>query len=176
MSAALTRLASIAAQRRCLSRRTSPSGAKQSCFSGMTSRKARWLPRLAKDLGVSAFCLSEPDVGCDAGGQKTHCVISDDGEYYTINGEKKMGDQRSALGIVHRDGPPKPCPTARNASRALSLHARHGTGSIFFRKTRSKCGIRGTWASADSVYECQGPQGKPVAQGRQGAGHCVDVP
>ena len=63
-------------------------GCKAIMLFGNEEQKQRWLPHLAKDW-VSAFCLSEPNVGCDAGGQETRCELSEDGEYYILNGEKK---------------------------------------------------------------------------------------
>ena len=38
---------------------------------GTDDQKNYWLPRMAQGT-LSAFCLSEPNVGCDAGGQETH--------------------------------------------------------------------------------------------------------
>ena len=45
-------------------------GCKAVMLFGSAEQKARWLPKLATEW-VSAFCLSEPNVGCDAGGQET---------------------------------------------------------------------------------------------------------
>ncbi|HWC89595.1 MAG TPA: acyl-CoA dehydrogenase family protein, partial [Pirellulales bacterium] len=63
-------------------------GCKAIMLFGTEQQKSRWLPQLAKDW-LSAFCLSEPDVGCDAGGQTTRCELSEDGQHYILNGEKK---------------------------------------------------------------------------------------
>src|SRR5688572_12060961 len=56
-------------------------GCKAVLLFGNPEQKAKWLPHLAKDW-VSAFCLSEPNVGCDAGGQETYFVK--DGDDYII--------------------------------------------------------------------------------------------
>src|SRR5882757_9205874 len=63
-------------------------GCKALMLFGTEEQKQKWLPRLAKDW-LSAFCLSEPNVGCDAGGQETRCELSADGTHYILNGEKK---------------------------------------------------------------------------------------
>ena len=44
-------------------------GCKAVMLFGTEEQKRRWLPHLAKDW-LSAFCLSEPNVGCDAGGRR----------------------------------------------------------------------------------------------------------
>ncbi len=63
-------------------------GCKAVMLFGNDEQKHRYLPRMAKDT-LSAFCLSEPNVGCDAGGQETRCELSADGTHYILNGEKK---------------------------------------------------------------------------------------
>ena len=63
-------------------------GCKAIMLFGNDEQKKLWLPHLAKDW-LSAFCLSEPNVGCDAGGQETRCEKTPDGEFFIINGEKK---------------------------------------------------------------------------------------
>lgn len=63
-------------------------GCKAVMLFGTEAQKRQWLPRMAKDT-LSAFCLSEPNVGCDAGGQETRCDVSPDGKHYILNGKKK---------------------------------------------------------------------------------------
>ena len=54
---------------------------------GTEEQKKKWLPRLAAGE-ISAFALTEPGVGSDPAQMKTEAVPSEDGSYYTINGEK----------------------------------------------------------------------------------------
>ncbi|NIQ92869.1 MAG: DNA polymerase II [Desulfuromonadales bacterium] len=54
---------------------------------GTEEQKKKYLPRLAKGE-VSAFALTEPDVGSDPASMKTTAVPTEDGEGYVINGEK----------------------------------------------------------------------------------------
>ncbi len=39
---------------------------------GSEEQKKYWLPKISNDM-LSAFCLSEPNVACDAGGQEALC-------------------------------------------------------------------------------------------------------
>ena len=50
---------------------------------GTEEQKQFWLPKIANEA-LSAFCLSEPNVGCDAQGQDTTCELSECGKYYII--------------------------------------------------------------------------------------------
>src|SRR5205823_15051909 len=63
-------------------------GCKAIMLVGTEEQKRRWRPGLATNT-LSAFCLSEPNVACDAGGQETPSRLSDDGPHYIPNGAKQ---------------------------------------------------------------------------------------
>src|SRR5204862_6484207 len=54
---------------------------------GSEAQKKKYLPRLAKGA-VSAFALTEPNVGSDPAAMETTAVPSEDGEAWILNGEK----------------------------------------------------------------------------------------
>jgi alkylation response protein AidB-like acyl-CoA dehydrogenase len=54
---------------------------------GSEEQKRQWLPKLAKDH-ISAFLLTEPDVGSDPARMSTTAVPTEDGTGYRINGTK----------------------------------------------------------------------------------------
>ncbi len=54
---------------------------------GTTEQKRRYLPRLAKGA-ISAFALTEANVGSDPAGLATGAELSPDGSHYILNGEK----------------------------------------------------------------------------------------
>ena len=54
---------------------------------GTAEQKKKYLPRLAKGA-ISAFALTEPNVGSDPAGLATHAELSEDGTHYILNGEK----------------------------------------------------------------------------------------
>lgn len=117
-------------------------GCKAIMLFGNEEQKQRWLPHLAQDW-VSAFCLSEPNVGCDAGGQETRCVLSEDGSHYILNGEKKWATSGALSGLFtvmakQQIGEGKERVTALVCTPEME-------GIDIFQKNRSKCGIRGTW-------------------------------
>jgi len=115
-------------------------GCKALMLFGNEEQKKQWLPHLAKDW-VSAFCLSEPNVGCDAGGQET--VFERDGDYYIVSGEKKWATSGAIAGlftVMCRDASQGPA----GKISALVMHP-WMEGVDIFQMNRSKCGIRGTW-------------------------------
>ena len=116
-------------------------GCKAIMLFGTEEQKSKWLPHLAKDW-LSAFCLSEPNVGCDAGGQQTRIELSENGEHYVINGEKKWSTSGALSGIFTVMGKQK----IEGKDRVTAVVCTPDLPGIeIFQKNRSKCGIRGTW-------------------------------
>lgn len=122
-------------------------GCKAIMLFGTDEQKTTWLPKLASDT-LSAFCLSEPNVGCDAGGQETHCELSEDGSHYILNGEKKWATSGALAGVFtvmckQMVTDPK---TGKESEKVTALICTPDMAGLeVFQKNRSKCGIRGTW-------------------------------
>lgn len=55
---------------------------------GTEEQKKRFLPRLATGELLACYCLTEPGSGSDAASIKTKAVLSPDGKYYSITGNK----------------------------------------------------------------------------------------
>jgi alkylation response protein AidB-like acyl-CoA dehydrogenase len=66
---------------------------------GTEEQKQKWLPKVAKDH-VSAFLLTEPDVGSDPARVGTVAVPTDDGTGYVINGRKLWATNGAIADIV----------------------------------------------------------------------------
>ncbi|WP_136605770.1 acyl-CoA dehydrogenase family protein [Paenibacillus dokdonensis] len=59
-------------------------------YFGTEEQKQKYLPLLATGEKIAAYCLTEPSSGSDALGAKTTATLSDDGEYYLLNGTKQF--------------------------------------------------------------------------------------
>lgn len=57
-------------------------------YYGNESQKQKYIPKLATGEWKAAYCLTEPGSGSDANSGKTKAVLSADGKYYTLNGQK----------------------------------------------------------------------------------------
>ena len=57
-------------------------------YFGNEEQKAKYLPKLASGEWCGAYCLTEAGAGSDALNARTKAVLSDDGKYYILNGEK----------------------------------------------------------------------------------------
>ncbi|MUG67277.1 acyl-CoA dehydrogenase [Paenibacillus campinasensis] len=57
-------------------------------FFGTPEQKRKYLPDLASGALIAAYCLTEPTSGSDALSAKTTAKLSEDGEFYILNGSK----------------------------------------------------------------------------------------
>jgi alkylation response protein AidB-like acyl-CoA dehydrogenase len=145
-------------------------GCKALMLFGSEEQKSQWLPHLAKDW-LSAFCLSEPDVGCDAGGQRTRCELSEDGQYYILNGEKKWSTSGALSGLFtvmarQKLADPKTGKTTDKVTALVCMPDMPGVE--IFQKNRSKCGIRGTWQARIRFRDVKVPRNHLLHQEGKG--------
>ena len=57
-------------------------------YYGTEEQKQKYLPKLATGEWAASYCLTEPNAGSDANSGKTKAVLSEDGKYYILNGQK----------------------------------------------------------------------------------------
>lgn len=81
---------------------------------GTPEQKKKFLPRLAKGA-ISAFALTEPEVGSDPAQMKTSAIPSEDGSHYILNGIKLWctNGPVADLLVVMALTPPKQMPDGR---------------------------------------------------------------
>jgi alkylation response protein AidB-like acyl-CoA dehydrogenase len=66
---------------------------------GTEEQKAKYLPRCAKGE-ISAFALTENEVGSDPARMKTEAKLDEDGQNYTLNGEKLWCTNGTKAGMI----------------------------------------------------------------------------
>ncbi|MCR9172684.1 MAG: acyl-CoA dehydrogenase family protein [bacterium] len=57
-------------------------------YYGNDEQREKYIPKLASGEWKAAYCLTEPGSGSDANSGKTKAILSEDGKYYTLNGQK----------------------------------------------------------------------------------------
>ena len=83
---------------------------------GSEEQKQKYVPKLASGEWFGAYCLTEPGAGSDANSGKTKAVLSEDGKFYTITGQKmwisnagfcsvfivfaRIGDDKNITGFI----------------------------------------------------------------------------
>ncbi len=122
-------------------------GCKALVMFGTEEQKEAHLPMVANEK-LSAFCLSEPNVGSDAGNQESFSVKTEDGDYI-LNGEKKWSTSGSLSGLLTvmcKNMVPNP-ETGELEQKGVNalIVTPDMEGVEVFEENRSKTGIRGTW-------------------------------
>jgi len=114
---------------------------------GTEDQKNRFLPGMANDT-LSAFCLSEPNVGCDAGGQETRCEKTEDGDFIITSGEKKWATSAALAGlftVMAKQTFVDPATGKEREGITALICTPDMEGVDIFSRNRSKTCIRGTW-------------------------------
>ncbi|MEM6328429.1 MAG: acyl-CoA dehydrogenase family protein, partial [Bacteroidota bacterium] len=159
-------------------------GCKALMLFGTEAQKKEFLPMVAREK-LSAFALSEPQVGSDAAGQETTCYWDEEEQVYVLNGEKKWSTSGAYSGLYtvmakHRYTDPK---TGKERDGVTALIVTPDMeGAEVFEANRSKTGIRGTWQArfrftnvkvpASRRLHCEG-QGLKVALTCLNYGRCT---
>ncbi|MBW8199235.1 acyl-CoA dehydrogenase family protein [Flagellimonas abyssi] len=117
---------------------------------GTEEQKQKYVPKLATGEWFGAYCLTEPGAGSDANSGKTKAVLSDDGKYYSITGQKmwisnagfcnlfivfaRIEDDKNITGfIVEND--PKNGISLGDEEKKLGIHS-SSTRQVFFNETK----------------------------------------
>lgn len=126
-------------------------------------QKQKYLPALAAGDQISAFALTEPDAGSDAGGLKTTAVK--DGDRYIINGRKCFitnGGLADVYTVFAKTQPDK-------GLKGISCFIMEkDTPGLTIGKKENKMGIRGSQTTEIIFEDCSVPAENLI--GKEGAG------
>jgi len=117
---------------------------------GTEEQKQKYLPNLASGKWIGSYCLTEPGSGSDANSGKTKAVLSDDGSYYRISGQKmwisnagfaslfivfaRIEDDKNITGFLIPNEPGNGI-TLGDEENKLGIHS-SSTRQVFFNETK----------------------------------------
>ena len=110
---------------------------------GTTEQKERWLKPFTAGDKVAAFALTEAAAGSDASNVRTTATPSDDGQSYTLNGEKRWitnGGIADMLTVMART----PDPSDPDGKITAFIVTPNMKGFEVLEERMEKVGIRGT--------------------------------
>jgi acyl-CoA dehydrogenase family protein 9 len=113
---------------------------------GTLEQQVKWLPNLASGRWISAFALTEPQAGSDAGNVQTTATPSSDGRGYVLNGEKRWitnGSLAQVLTVMART----PVPGSTETKITAFIVTPDMPGFEVTEARMPKCGVRGTATS-----------------------------
>src|SRR6185312_3328496 len=112
---------------------------------GTPEQKKRYLPKLASGEFIGAYALSESTSGSDALSARTLAVLSEDGQTYTLNGEKMWITNAGFADLftvfaqcIVPDGP------KAGEEKLTAFLIERGTPGLTVGKEEHKLGIRGS--------------------------------
>ena len=133
-------------------------------FDGTEEQKQRFLPKYASGEWVGCFCLTEPDVGSDAGSVKT--TARREGDYYIINGTKRYitnGPVADTFNVMARTDP-----SIKGARGISAFIVEKGTPGISLGAVDRKMGQAGS-LTCDVIFEdCKVPAQNLIGAEGQG--------
>ena len=119
---------------------------------GTEEQKKKYLPKLATGEWFGSYALTEPGAGSDANSGKTKAVLSEDGKYYEITGQKmwisnagfctlmivfaRIEDDKNITGFILEYDPENPNGVSLGEEeKKLGIHS-SSTRQVFFDKTK----------------------------------------
>jgi butyryl-CoA dehydrogenase len=135
---------------------------------GTEEQKQRYLPKLANCEWIGSYALSESTSGSDAMNVRTRAVLSADGTYYTLNGEKMWITNCGTAGlytvfakIVDPDG----------TEKFSAFLIERDTPGLSVGAEEHKLGIHGSSTCPLVLADCKVPVGNLL--GEAGKGHHI---
>ncbi|MGL2993959.1 acyl-CoA dehydrogenase family protein [Flavobacterium sp. TSSA_36] len=117
---------------------------------GTEEQKLKYVPKLASGEWFGAYCLTEPGAGSDANSGKTKAVLSEDGKYYSITGQKmwisnagfcslfivfaRIGDDKNITGFIVENDPSNGI-SMNEEEHKLGIRS-SSTRQVFFNETK----------------------------------------
>ncbi|WP_375324830.1 acyl-CoA dehydrogenase family protein [Flagellimonas sp. GZD32] len=117
---------------------------------GTEEQKQKYVPKLATGEWFGAYCLTEPGAGSDANSGKTKAVLSEDGKYYSITGQKmwisnagfcnlfivfaRIEDDKYITGFIVENDPENGI-SLGDEEKKLGIHS-SSTRQVFFNETK----------------------------------------
>lgn len=132
---------------------------------GTPEQKQDYLPRLASGELLSAFCLTEPDAGSDAGSLKTTAVR--DGDHYILNGTKRFITNAPHAGIYTVMA--RTNPEIKGAGGISAFIVERGTAGVSLGKPDHKMGHKGAH-TCDVIFENARVPASQLIGGVEGVG------
>ncbi len=139
---------------------------------GTPEQKAKYLPKLADGSFVGAYALSESSSGSDALSARTRAVLSEDGQTYTLNGEK-MWITNGGFADIYTVFAKCLVPDGKDAGkeRLTAFLIERGTPGFTNGPEEHKLGIRGSSTTPLILTDCKIPATNLL--GQVGKGHQI---
>jgi acyl-CoA dehydrogenase family protein 9 len=134
---------------------------------GTEEQKHTWLPAMVRGEKLGAFALTESEAGSDAANVQTRAVPSADGEYFTLNGDKRYitnGAIAQVLTVMART----PVAGSDKTKITAFLVTPDMPGFEVVEPRMEKLGIRGTATARLAFHDMRVPRANVLGAPGQG--------
>jgi butyryl-CoA dehydrogenase len=136
---------------------------------GTEEQKQRYLPKLASCEWIGSYGLSEASSGSDAMNIRTRAVLSADGTYYTLNGEKQWITNCGIAGLYTVFA--KIVDAAAGSEKFSAFLIERDTPGLTVGAEEHKLGIHGSSTCPLVLQDCKVPAANLL--GEPGKGHHI---
>ncbi len=136
---------------------------------GTEEQKQRYLPKLATGEWIGSYGLSEASSGSDAMNIRTRAVLSPDGAFYTLNGEKQWITNCGIAGLYTVFA--KIVDAATGTEQFSAFVIERDTPGLTVGAEEHKLGIRGSSTCPLVLQDCKVPAANLL--GEPGKGHHI---
>ncbi len=119
-------------------------GMKAILLFGTEEQKKKYLPELATGAKIAAFALTEPNAGSDAGSIQTTATLSEDGNYFILNGSKHFITNASLSHLMTVFAKQELEIEGKKENRISAFMVTRDIPGITMDKEEEKMGIRGS--------------------------------
>ncbi|MCC7333257.1 MAG: acyl-CoA dehydrogenase family protein [Flavobacteriales bacterium] len=131
-------------------------------YYGNEAQKQKYIPKLATGEWKAAYCLTEPGSGSDANSGKTKAILSNDGKYYVLNGQKMWitnGGFADVYTVFAKIG---------DDENLSAFIVEKGFGGISLNPEEKKMGIKGSSTRQVFFNDCQVPAENLLGERQEG--------
>ncbi|MFN0048101.1 MAG: acyl-CoA dehydrogenase family protein [Cytophagales bacterium] len=133
-------------------------------YFGTEAQKQKYVPKLASGVLKASYCLTEPGSGSDALAAKTKAILTADGKYYVLNGQKmwitNAGFADVFIVFAQIDG-----------DKFTGFIVEKGTEGLSLGNEEHKMGIKGSSTRQVFLNDCHVPAENLL--GEIGKGHLI---
>ena len=138
-------------------------------YYGNEEQKNKYIPKLATGEWKACYCLTEPGSGSDANSGKTKAVLSPDGKYYVLNGQKMWitNGGFADIFIVFAK--------IDNDENLSAFIVEKNFGGITLNPEEHKMGIKGSSTRQVFFNDCKVPVGNLLSERQNGFKIAVNI-
>ncbi|MEK6647046.1 MAG: acyl-CoA dehydrogenase family protein [Candidatus Firestonebacteria bacterium] len=143
-------------------------GMKAILLFGTEEQKNKFLPQLATGEKIACFALTEPSAGCDVHNIQTKAVLTEDGNYYILNGSKHFITNGSIADVFTIFAKTEVIDKGEKKNKITAFIVTKDMPGITIGKDEDKMGIKGSVTTAFNLDNVKIPKENVLGEPGEG--------